>query len=601
MARSRRSTTNNDDSSGRSVAPHVRDRQRAVAEREAARLARPEHRRAKKLAHADRKKSAVSSTPFGLHRSSATKDEVDEWCGPFSVARRIIAEREEAKRKYEEEEIEAAVVHPLDDLMHQVNLEQKRKAHPSLTWKGETHGSTPSSLYAKRQKRVDARQTNKVPSLFQLCTNFLVDNFEYVESLGDVDNDCRLAISRELVKQNLLNAKSFESLVSPDMECLEIIDCAGIPQDTMAKELLNLQALTILILNHAGRCFGPKSVDALLESKASLCCLSITGAYLLQDAHVASLIDANTNTLQSIAFDTCPLFDDKFVRAIRDTKGTLLELSLKNISLSEEALKVLSTSKEALGSVKSLTLQSMPRMTDTILIEMLQSIGHSLETLDISYNYDLTDASLSGIRQFNNGLRSLSLKGVKELSPVGLETFFTYDLEGLPPPPKLKVLNLGSCDHETVTDQVLKLATASASILNQDSLGSRGGGLAQLDIEGSSLVTDTMLEQLIEGASANTLTDLNVSYCPLITDKGLGYLVSKCGTQLSKIHVWGCAQLTDGKCSLCHSWSMSQWQRLIIVLSILIVEFFDGHARVNDRNFEIVGAWMKRSGTRSLR
>jgi hypothetical protein len=120
-------------------------------------------------------------------------------------------------------------------------------------------------------------------------------------------------------------------------------------------------------------------------------------------------------------------------------------------------------------------------------------------------------------------------------------------LEGLPSPPKLKVLKLASCDHEAVTDQVLKLATANSSTQNKESMGARGGGLAQLDIEGSTLVTDSTLEHLVEGASANTLTEINLSYCPHITDQGLGYFVSKCGSQLSKIQVWGCAQLSDGK------------------------------------------------------
>ena len=104
------------------MASHVRDRQRAVAEREAARLARPEQRKRVKLAHADRKKSAVSSTPFGLHRGSSTvndEPEAQEWCGPFSVARQVLRQREEAKRKAEEEE-NNAVMHPLDDLINQV-------------------------------------------------------------------------------------------------------------------------------------------------------------------------------------------------------------------------------------------------------------------------------------------------------------------------------------------------------------------------------------------------------------------------------------------------------------------------------------------------
>jgi hypothetical protein len=169
------------------------------------------------------------------------------------------------------------------------------------------------------------------------------------------------------------------------------------------------------------------------------------------------------------------------------------------------------------------------------------------------------------------------MNAVKELTSAGLLTLFLHPLEGLPPPPKLKVLRLGSCDYHTVTDEVLDLVTASTSVNSDEtstSYVSRTGGLAQLDVQGSALVTDAMLEKLVE-TSSTTLTELNVSYCPQITDKGLGYLVAKTGNQLAKIHVWGCAQLSD--------------------------EFFDGHRRTNDRTLEILGAWMKKSGTRSLR
>jgi hypothetical protein len=502
-------------------------------------LARPE-RRVKSLDHADKKKSAVSSTPFGRNVLGTKSTEVDqEWCGPFSVARQIIAQREEArKRKYEKDE--AAVHHPMDALCEQIDLEQKRKLHPSLTWKGDVQASAPSSIYAKRLKRVENRYIqSRVTSLFQLSVNFLVDNWDCVESLGEIDNDCRVAIAKELTKRNQLNAKAFASLVSQNMECLDLIDCAGITQDPMAEVLRGLKGLRYLMLTNAGRCFGPKSINSLIESKASLCCLSISGAYLLQDADAASLIKANSSSLQSVAFDTCPLLGEKFVNAVRDDmKGTLKELSLRNLALSNRCMNGLSGCKEAFRSIKSLTLYSMG-INDERLRGILQTIGNSLDMLDISKNYDLTDACLSSIRQFNPGLRSLSLSGVKELSSIGLEAFFTHDLEGLPPPPKLRVLNLSSCDHQAITDQVLSLVTDNASIM-------RGVGLVRLDIQGSNLVTDSTLEQLAGGGSARTITELNVSYCPLISDKGLGYFVSKVGNQLGKIHIWGCAQLTDG-------------------------------------------------------
>lgn len=588
---------------GNSVAAHVRDRQRAVAEREAARLARPERRQRSVLAHANRKLSAVSSTPFGFLASSHknNEQEEEEWCGPFSVARQMIAKREEAKRKREEDlDEEQKEHHPLDALMDEVNEKQQRKLHPSMQWKSNLtrdNNKSPktviTSTYAKRQRRVELAKADKcrIPSLFQLTVNFIVDNFEYVESVGDVGNEVRVALAKELVGRNQLDGRALEALVEPStMETLEIVDCAGIPQDTMASILAKTPELRYLLLTHAGRCFGTKSIKALLEKnkEAKLHCLSIAGAYLFRDEDAAKLIEAYDTTLQSIAFECCPLLGDKFVNSIQSTPKlgqNLLELSLQKMTFSIDQLNVLANSKEALGNLKSLTLKSISGLTDEVLTKILKLTDHSLDSLDISSNYALTDVSLSSIRQFSSSrLKTLVLDGNKGFSGAALLTLFTHPLEGLPTPPKLKVLKLASVDYEAVTDEVLKLATASASATN-DAAGrslrlagyktmGRSGGLVQLDVQGSTLVTDQMLEQLVE-TSATTLEDLNVSYCPLITDKGLGYLVSKMGNQLTKITVWGCAQLTD--------------------------DFFDGHDRVEDGKLEIIGAWMKKSGTRSLR
>jgi DNA repair protein RAD7 len=296
---------------------------------------------------------------------------------------------------------------------------------------------------------------------------------------------------------------------------------------------------------------------------------------LLQDSDAAKLIDDHASTLQSLAFQSCPLLGKEVINCLQ-TKfegGHLLELSLQDMRFSEEDLETLAASKESLfKGMKSLTLKSVDGLTDDILMTILEAVGESLDSLNIAYNYELTDTTLSSIRQFNPCLRTLVMDGVKELTSAGLEVMFTHPLEGLPPPPKLKVLKLNSVDHQAVTDEVLRLVTASA--IAGDSAARKGTGLVQLDVQGSSLVTDTMLEQLVE-TSSTTLEELNVSNCPLITSQGLGYLVSKTGKQLKKISVWGCAQLND--------------------------EFFDGHDRVQDRTLEIIGAWMKKSGTRSLR
>jgi hypothetical protein len=237
------------------------------------------------------------------------------------------------------------------------------------------------------------------------------------------------------------------------------------------------------------------------------------------------------------------------------------------MKFSNDHLNILANSKDVLKSLKSLTLKSITGLTDEVLEKILEIVHESLEELNIAFNYSMTDATLSSIRKYNQNLKTLVLDGNKDFTAAGLETLFTHSLEGLPPPPKLNYLKLASIDHDAVTDDFLRLVTASSSFNGRHSL-------VDIDVQGSTLVTDQMLEQLVE-TSARTLQSINVSYCPLISDKGLGYMVSKMGNQLTKIKVWGCAQLTD--------------------------EFFDGHDRVNDGTLEIIGAWMKKSGTSTLR
>jgi hypothetical protein len=609
----RRSNRNNEASAavaqpqqGNNVAAHVRERQRAVAEREAARLARPEQRRTKVLQHADKRKSAVTSTPFGILAKNSREmslDDDDEWCGPFSVARQIIAQREEAKRKREEDEEEEnnGEHHPLDNLMDQMMAEQQRKAHPSLQWKSnlQTNDNNKANLYAKRQMRVNQSKVghSQVPSLFNLCVHFVVDHFEYVESLGDVDHDVRLAIMKELVTRNQLDAKAFAALQEPFLEILEISDCINIPQDCLATTLASMSSLRYLLLTHAGRCFGPKAVHEFVEKNATaqLNCLSIAGAYLFRDEDAAAMIEKHANTLQSITFQTCPLLGPKMFQALQTqmSSGTLFELSLQDMNFSEEHLMGLATCNDFWKNVKSIILKSVGGLTDEILAHILAGSGESLDSLIISENYDLTDATLSYIRRCNPSLKTLVMNGLKDLTAAGLEAMFTHPLVGLPPPPRLKVLKLASMDHQAVTDNVMRLVTAGVSVqdLSEDAIGTTrtttsgcspslqarrrfGAGLVQLDVQGSVLVTDTMLEQLVE-TSANSLETLNLSFCPNISDQGVGYMVSRMGKQLTEIQVWGCAQLTD--------------------------DFFDGHDRVNDRTLQIVGTWMKKSGTRSLR
>jgi len=154
----------------------------------------------------------------------------------------------------------------------------------------------------------------------------------------------------------------------------------------------------------------------------------------------------------------------------------------------------------------------------------------------------------------------------------------------------LRKLDLSQCSYNEVNDAVLTLAAKAASFkrsstyaaneednpnpetLVSDVSGARKG-LVHISIIGTS-VSDKSMETLAATCSSS-LEELDISFCVNVSDKGLGYLVSKLGCQFTKLHVWGLAQLTE--------------------------EFLDGHDRVEEGVLEIVGVWMKKSGGRSLR
>lgn len=607
----------------------MRERSRAVADREASRLARPDQQSASTFGHANKTKSAVSSTPFGQmlsrrgHDAAVANNEAQEWCGPFSVARQMIAAREDARRlrlqQTEDAEGENKEHHPLDHVMEEAKLEQQRRENPSMNWvsrryrmKNNTSIDANTNYYAKRRKRFHQQKElmglggNAVPSLFKLCINYLVDNFEHVESLGVVDHSIRRALCERLVAQGKMNGAAFDVLAEQGVETLELVDCAQVTQDQFcdAIKVLLPMGLRAILLQHCGRCFGSQAVKAIEEIKSEemqLFALSLGGAYLLTDDDMSRFISATSRTLTSIDLTACPLIGPKFCSAIGEqfsssisgdiSNNCLLELSLEDVPLKKEALLSLGAASDALRNLKSLKLKAIEAVDDEVVAIILNSIDEgSLEGIDLSSNTQLTDEVLSSIRRIGTNLRSLQLSGLRNLSAIALEAFFT-PIDDMTSPPMLRKLDLSQCSYDEINDSVVTQAAKAssfrsladavndevvASSINPENLVSEitnSLGLVHVNVSGSSISDKTM--EMLAATSKSSLEELDIGFCANVSDKGLGYLVSKVGRQLSKIHVWGCAQITE--------------------------DFLDGHDRIEEGGLEVVGCWMKKSGGRSLR
>lgn len=355
--------------------------------------------------------------------------------------------------------------------------------------------------------------------------------------------------------------------------------------------------LEALLLYHAGRCFGPKAVRAIVHSTKTptLSAIAISGAYLLSDEDARLLIEGTCQSLSSVEFRTCPLLGQKFCGSLahsyqtitKPSSAPLLELVLEGLKLSHDDLTLLA-STDALRNLRNIALLHIDQLDNECAKSILMAAGQFLEGINLSYNSLLTDDILHCVRRCNTlgNLRSLQLVGLKSLTSCGLEAFFTCDIADLPQPPALRMLNLSQCAENAVTDQVIELAliTSSTTLTSSEAISSEcqddeyvykrlpkrsGMGLAHLNLSGAGkAVSDKSMENIVKYCS-NSLRILDVSYCPNITNKGLGYLVTEVGDQLEKLSIWGMAQLSD--------------------------EFHDGHRRARDNRLEVIGSWMKKS------
>ena len=619
----------------------VRDRQRAVAEREASRLARPDESKSMfQLSHADRKKSAVTSTPSGIATLTSTiklesnynDTDNDEWCGPWSVARQMIAKREDAKRRREELENDAIADyenHPLDEAMEEFAFEQKLKQHPSMQWKSTLSLQNYStrkreSLYGKRQKRMDMMQIGKkVPSLYDLCISFLAENVDSIESLGsNTDSDVRTAVMDRLIADQLLNNDALAALTEVGIDTLQISDGSNITDECLSSrlEMLLPAGLKHLSLDQCGRCFTTKAIQSIIsymsveKGKKVLQKVMVGGAYGLQDADAAQLIKYVAPS--SLCFKACNLLGKLTCQSLSDTytniatSSPLVELFLEDIPLTLDDLDMMASNPDSWKKLKRLSLRRVSGLNESFLHRLFELCCNSLEYLDLTDNIQLTDGILASLRYHNVApkLHSLILQGLKHISAIGLEAFFTASIPEMNSsshhPFMLQVLNLGQCSHSAVTDEVIRLVTggtpssvdgeraniervngANVSLAVIDPIYTNanihrpfgGCGLVSLNLQGSTLITDTAMEYLAstKGSTYRTLADMNISFCPSITNQGLGYFIDSCQPQLRKIQVWGNAQLTE--------------------------DVFDGHRRINDPRLEIEGVWMKKALSRTIR
>ncbi|GMI08637.1 hypothetical protein TrLO_g12642 [Triparma laevis f. longispina] len=558
---------------------------KTVAERAGARFARPEP--AQPVAIPSSSSHQASSTPFGQVRRDPTPNNGESWCGPFSVARQMIEKREEAKIKREaklrkkengeasdsdDNDDENVPANPLDALVNAQSAARLLQSNPSLSWtpkfKALLNTDKPTNQYLDRQRQSTLNPLS-VKSLSSICVDFLVSNFDCIESLGGVDSRARNQISSSLVDVSRLDDAAVAILAGAQeidgesgggagVTSLEIPDASNVTPVNLKKIIGVLfqpfSGVHAIVIGHAGLAFNKDAAKELQgrteDPQSHVEVLSISGAFVLKDAEIAPILTQNKDELRSLTLNSCPLISDGVCSAL-NSLVSLSELSLSHCPFTLKQLKNIAWEK--LGCLRSLDLSSTK--LDDAVIEGFCGVSMSLSHLNLGTT-KISDKALALLRSsFGGSLKSLSLDDCHNITKAGLLVFFTPSTN-LGATVSLRRVSLGNLG-DVVDDDLVKLIFETADIR------SGGNGVVFADLKGSTL-SDRSLEAMVEHAGTS-LEHLDLSFCHSISDAGAGYLCSKAGRQFKILKLWGLQQLSD--------------------------DFFDGHGR-HAGGFQIEGAWM---------
>lgn len=231
-----------------------------------------------------------------------------------------------------------------------------------------------------------------------------------------------------------------------------------------------------------------------------------------------SFIIAAGERLEGFLVTQSPRIDLETINSLVASCPNLTELRLAEIGLLDgDCLAALSRLKK----LKLLDLSAPPHsLKDEDVIPLLQAVGLELESLNLSSNPELTDATLDAIAVHCPKLRELHLRHLVELTNEGVALFFkTLEDKGHA---GLQVIDLEK-GHDLGDD-------ALGALLSQS-----GKTVEQLSLHGWREATADALEGL---AKCENLRDLDLGWCRKLTDIALKAILDG-SESVRMIRVWG--------------------------------------------------------------
>ncbi|KAA1127323.1 hypothetical protein PGTUg99_034938 [Puccinia graminis f. sp. tritici] len=372
----------------------------------------------------------------------------------------------------------------------------------------DNHLPAPAPKKRKTTKNQVVRQPwseNSIQTLQMACINLIARNTQSVEELGNIGSVNLEKICQIVCKHRELTPSNLSLFVDAAYCDLKLFDCINLRESHLKSIAYFCPQLEKLTLNLCGHMTG-EVLQTYVERLSKLRELELFGPYLIRKHEWLKAFETwskprmirqqdeedeeeggedgaergkeieliQAPQIEGFRLKQSPRFDIECVKALVSSCTNLTSLRLIDIGLLDD--KTLDVIAQAgLTKLRDLSIANAgihngatgEALTDAGVIGLLESVGGTVERLDISQNKKLTDEVLVGISKCCSKLTHLDLNGLKELTTKGIQGLFAQfkenEVSGLKHLDVSRCIKIGNealysiLDHSARTLQYLNL------------------------------------------------------------------------------------------------------------------------------------------------
>ncbi|KAL9605119.1 MAG: hypothetical protein Q9219_000053 [cf. Caloplaca sp. 3 TL-2023] len=390
----------------------------------------------------------------------------------------------------------------------------------------------------KQSNLLDGIVHDGAVSLQDLCIKTIADNVHDVEEFGDMPQNLLKRLSEIFSKRRVLTTRTLDLFFRPNMEIVEISDCAKLETEDFIKIFSYAPKVKTLNLQQAGQ-FKDEVLDYIIERDIPIQHLKLYAANLISDEKWVEFFVKCGHRLQSLQLKwlNCSLDDDAFAHMVRNCPNLKRLKVKKAFRLGDLALDNI----KQLKRLERLSLQFKEPTSATNLAAMITAIGPGLRTLSLEDFYDADDSVLAAINTHCSQLEKLRFTDNDACTDGGYTNLFTNWSN-----PPLSFIDFSSnrsvdYDNPDGTQDMAGLATEGFEAMMAHS----GSGLKTLMIASCRHIEREGLADVWDGKKEySCLKTVDVSFVKRMDTPVVAGIFKSC-PHLAKLTAFGCFSVSD--------------------------------------------------------